>query len=121
MTPYRVLIIDDHDFVRFGLRSVVERQGHVVEEADDGLDGVRKALLWSPDVIVMDIDMPLLDGYEAARHLRQMLGDKVRLIALTGHDEPKRARAAGFDVHLLKPMDPEQVCSCLMSGEFALD
>lgn len=118
MPPSRILIIDDHDFVRFSLRSVLEVQGHVVEEADDGLDGVRKARLWKPDVVLIDIDMPLLDGYGVARHLRQMFGDEVRLIALTGQDEPQRVLAAGFDVHLLKPTDPEQICSCLFSYEF---
>jgi CheY-like chemotaxis protein len=121
MTPRRVLLIDDHDFIRFGLRFVLERQGHIVEEADDGLAGVRKAILWMLDVVVVDMDMPLLDGYGVARHLRQTLGKEVRLIALTGLDEPHRARAAGFDVHLLKPADPEQVCNCLMSCELSLD
>lgn len=121
MTVRRVLIIDDHDLLRFSLRSMLERQGHVVEEADDGLDGVRKALLWKPDVVVVDMDMPLLDGYGVARHLRQTLGGEVRLIALTGLDEPQRALAAGFDVHLLKPTDSAQVCGCLRSGEFAPD
>jgi CheY-like chemotaxis protein len=121
MTARRVLLIDDHDLLRFSLRSVLERQGHMVEEADDGLDGVQKALHWKPDVVVMDIGMPLLDGYEVARHLRQTLGNEVRLIALTGHDQPHRARAAGFDVHLLKPADPQQLCSCLMSDGFSPD
>jgi CheY-like chemotaxis protein len=121
MTARRVLIIDDHDLLRFSLRLVLERQGHRVEEADDGLDGVRKALLWKPDVILVDMDMPLLDGYGVARHLRQTLGDAVRLIALTGLDEPQRALAAGFDVHLLKPTEPEQLCRCLLSGKFSPD
>jgi two-component system, sensor histidine kinase len=120
MTARRVLIIDDHDFLRFSLRSILERQGHVVEEADDGLDGVRKALLWKPDVVVVDMDMPLLDGYGVARHLRQTLGKEVRLIALTGHDEPQRAHAAGFDVHVLKPMAPEQLCSCLSNSDMVV-
>ncbi len=117
MPSSRVLIIDDHDIVRLSLRSLLEGQGHTVEEADDGLDGLRKALHWKPDVVLIDLDVPLLDGYGVARHLRQKLGEEIRLIALTGQDEPQRVRAAGFDAHLLKPADPEQICSCLTGGE----
>jgi CheY-like chemotaxis protein len=84
MTRHRVLLIDDHDHVRFGLRPILEGQGHAVEEADDGLDGVRKALAWRPDVVVSDIDMPLLDGYGVARQIRRALGCGVRLVALSG-------------------------------------
>jgi two-component system, sensor histidine kinase len=113
MTPLRVLVVDDHDHIRFGLRRLLERQGHLVEEADDGLDGVRKALAWKPDAAVVDLEMPILDGYGVARRVRQALGDGVRLIALTGHDDPLGALAAGFDACLRKPAEPERVCSLL--------
>src|SRR5262245_50753667 len=73
MTRCRVLLIDDHDNIRFGLRCLFEAQGHTVQEADDGLDGVRKARAWRPHVAVVDIDMPLLDGYGVARQIRQAL------------------------------------------------
>ena len=109
MTRYRILLIDDHDHVRFGLRRVLEGQGHVVEEADDGLDGVRKALAWRPEVVVADIDMPLLDGYGVARQIRQALGCGVRLIALSGRCDRERVLAAGFDAYFLKPAELEGI------------
>ena len=109
MTPQRVLLIDDHDPVRFGLRRVLEGQGHAVEEADDGLEGVRKALAWGPDVVVADLDMPLLDGYGVARQIRRALGPGVRLVALSGRHDRERVLTAGFDAHFLKPADPEGI------------
>ena len=109
MTRRRVLLIDDHDHVRFGLRRVLEGQGHEVEEADDGLEGVRKALAWGPDVVVADIDLPLLDGYGVARQIRQALGSGVRLVALSGRNDGERVLAAGFDAQFLKPADPEGI------------
>ena len=111
MTPLRVLVVDDHDPIRIGLRRLLEGQGHLVEQADDGLDGVRKALAWKPDVAVVDLEMPIVDGYGVARRVRQALGAGVRLIALTGHDDASGALAAGFDTFLQKPADPDRVCS----------
>jgi two-component system, sensor histidine kinase len=107
----RILLIEDDDSTRLALRLLLEGRGHTVEEADDGLDGVRKALTSKPEVILLDLEMPVQDGYGVARRVRQALGGGVRLIALTGHDQPERALAAGFDAHLLKPADPERVCS----------
>jgi CheY-like chemotaxis protein len=105
----RVLLVDDNDNLRFALRKVLEGRGHTVEEADDGLEGVRKAVAWKPDVAVVDIEMPVVDGYGLARRVRAALGTGIRLIALTGHEDPERAYAAGFDAWLLKPADPELV------------
>ena len=112
----RVLLVDDNDQVRLALRLVLEGWGHVVEEADDGLDGVRKALDWRPEVAVVDIDMPVLDGYGLARRVRRALGRGVRLIAFTAHDDRERTLASGFDAHLLKPADPERVHHLLFQG-----
>jgi CheY-like chemotaxis protein len=111
MTQLRVLVVDDHDLFRVLLRRLLEGQGHLVEEADDGVDGVRKALAWKPDVAVVDLEMPVVDGYGLARRVRQALGSGVRLIALTAHDDASGARAAGFDAFLKKPADAERVCS----------
>jgi CheY-like chemotaxis protein len=107
--PRRVLLVDDDDTARLSLRLVLEGFGHTVEEADDGLDGLVKALAWRPDAAVVDIEMPIVDGYGLARRVREAIGGDIRLIALTGHDQPERALAAGFDDHLLKPVDPEQI------------
>jgi CheY-like chemotaxis protein len=116
MTPLRVLLVDDHDHVRFGLRRLLELRGHTVEEAEDGLDGVRKALAWAPHVAVVDLDMPVFDGCGVARRVREALGEGVRLIALTGLDAPARALAAGFDSYLRKPADPDRLCSLVQEA-----
>jgi CheY-like chemotaxis protein len=108
MTQQRILLIDDHDPVRFGLRCLLEAEGYQVEEADDGLEGVRKARDWRPHVAVVDIDLPLLDGYGVVRQMRELFGDDIRLIALTGREERERALAAGFDAYLRKPAAPER-------------
>src|SRR3954451_20078231 len=106
MPTRRILLIDDEDDVRLSLRLLLEVSGYEVEEADDGLDGVQKALSWGPDVALVDLDMPVMDGYGLARRVREALGGAIRLIALTGRDDRDRALAAGFDDHLLKPADP---------------
>ena len=103
--PRRVLLVEDNESTREALRLVLEGNGYAVEEADDGLDGLRKAIASKPDVVVVDIDMPVFDGYGVARRVREALGRSVRLVALTGHDERERAFAAGFDAHLIKPVD----------------
>jgi len=108
-SPRRVLLVEDNDDQRFMLRKLLEGWGHTVEEADDGLDGVQKAIAWRPDVIMTDIEMPVVDGFGLARRVREILGQDVLLIALTGHDNRDRALAAGFDVHLLKPADFSRV------------
>jgi CheY-like chemotaxis protein len=109
MTARRILLVEDNDSLRSALRLVLEGWGHTVEEADDGLDGVSKAVSWKPDVALVDIEMPVFDGYGVARRVREALGKTIRLIALTGLDEPERIFAAGFDAHLLKPADPERI------------
>jgi CheY-like chemotaxis protein len=93
----RVLLVEDNDPTRLALRLLLEGRGHTVEEADDGLDGVRKALASKPEVILVDIDMPVFDGYGVAWRVREALG-------------------GGFDAHLLKPADPERVCSLVQGA-----
>ncbi len=113
----RILLVEDNEQTRESMRMVLEGSGHIVEEADDGLEGVTKAAAWKPDVVLMDIEMPVFDGYGVARRIRETLGAKVRLIALTGHDDRERALAAGFDIHLLKPADPEEVLRFVQGSE----
>jgi len=104
----RVLVIEDNPDSRESLRMLLQLWGHEVEVAGDGLRGVRRALEWEPEVAVVDIGLPLLDGYEVARRLRSALDGKVRLVALTAYGDPddvRSALAAGFDAHLTKPAD----------------
>ena len=110
--PRRVLVIEDNADGRETMRLLLELWGHQVEVAPDGARGLRKALEWQPEVALVDIGLPLLDGYEVARGVRSALKKAVRLIALTSHGRPEdkeRAYAAGFDVHLTKPAEAEEL------------
>lgn len=109
----KVLVVDDNTAAADMLALVVRMLGHDVSTAYDGQQGVEAAQERRPDVILMDIGMPRLNGYEAARHIRQQVwGQAIRLVALTGwgQDEDKqRARDAGFDKHLVKPAEPAEL------------
>jgi CheY-like chemotaxis protein len=92
------------------LRLVLESMRHEVRVAADGVQAVAIAKEFKPEVVLLDLGMPRMDGFEAARQIRQALGDQVMLVAVSGwgQDEDKRrARGAGFDMHLTKPADPE--------------
>jgi signal transduction histidine kinase/CheY-like chemotaxis protein len=103
----RVLVVEDHDDARRSLQRLLQLWGHTVHVAEDGAAGVSLAASVRPDIALVDIGLPGLDGYEVARRIRAKLADAVRLVALTGYGQPEdeaRARAAGFDVHLVKPV-----------------
>ena len=105
-----VLIADDNPDTVEMMRLMLSLHGHEVSVARDGVSAVAQAEALRPQVVFLDIGMPRMDGYEAARRIRQSLGRKVLLVALTGwgQDEDKqRSREAGFDHHLTKPPDPE--------------
>jgi CheY-like chemotaxis protein len=98
------------------LRNLLRLLGHEVHEARDGLAGVREARRIRPDVALIDIGLPELDGYEVARRVRAD-APHVRLVAVTGYGQPddvERSRAAGFDVHLVKPVDAQQLQQALL-------
>jgi CheY-like chemotaxis protein len=108
----RVLVVEDHPDGRDVLRLMLELYGFQVEEACNGVEGVQKAVTWQPDVAVVDISLPLLNGYEVARQIKAAVPGRIRLIALTAYGQPadkQRAFEAGFDVHLTKPADPEEL------------
>jgi CheY-like chemotaxis protein len=117
-----VLIVEDNADVRMALRALLEHAGHVVYEAEDGQAGIDAALRFKPDVVLIDIGLPRVDGYEVARKLRERreaLGAGVRLVAVTGYGQPedrRRAREAGFDEHLVKPVDPAALQRALGRG-----
>jgi signal transduction histidine kinase/CheY-like chemotaxis protein len=106
----RVLVAEDNIDAAEMMRALLELKGHDVRVAGDGLEAVAIAREFSPLIAFLDIGMPHLDGYEAARQIRAALGQRVTLVALTGwgQDEDKRrSREAGFDHHLTKPPEPE--------------
>lgn len=77
---------------------------------------MRLAVDWTPDVAIIDIGLPEIDGYEVAARIRRRVGDAVRLIALTGYGDPEArdlAMNAGFDEHLVKPVDPDRLAELI--------
>ncbi len=103
----RILLVEDNSDVREGLKTLLEEEGHEVRTAGDGIEGVELALAHQPEVALVDIGLPRLDGYAVARSLREALGPHVLLVALTGYGLPedrRRALESGFDAHLTKPV-----------------
>ncbi len=109
----RIVVIDDNDDIRETMQQLLQSLGHVVEVAADGLTGVELVLKERPQVALVDIGMPGLDGYEVAQKLRAELGpNQLRLVAMTGFGQSSdrdRALAAGFDSHLIKPARTDQI------------
>jgi CheY-like chemotaxis protein len=109
-TMKRVLVVDDNADSAESLSLLLELMGHTVRTAHDGEEALEQAETFRPELVLMDIGMPRMDGYEAARRIREALGASVVLVALTGwgQDEDKRrSHDAGFNYHLTKPPDPE--------------
>jgi signal transduction histidine kinase/CheY-like chemotaxis protein len=107
-TSAPIVLVEDHDDSRELLRDILETYGHRVTAASTGRAGVQAALAERPEVMIIDIGLPELDGYSVARRVREALGGAVYLIALTGYGQPddrRRAAEAGFDVHVTKPID----------------
>ena len=111
----RVLLVDDNHDAAELLAEVLRASGHRVAVASDGPTALRVAAEFHPDRALLDIGLPVMDGYELARRLRSQLGP-VRLIAVTGYGQPDdraRAKQAGFDAHLVKPVDLDELKAAL--------
>ena len=110
MGRLRVLVVDDNVDVADSLARLLRLLGSEVRTAHDGLEGVEAAAAYRPDLILLDIGMPRLNGYDACRRIReQPWGKGIRIVAVTGwgQDEDKRhSQEAGFDRHLVKPVRP---------------
>jgi CheY-like chemotaxis protein len=116
-TARKILIIEDHPDSRETLRMLLEAWGHRVAVAEDGQVGLTMALAWKPDAAVVDIGLPVLDGFQVARQVRDAFHDEILLIALTGFSQPedrRRAMEAGFNAHMAKPADFEQLEQLLL-------
>jgi len=113
----RVLIVDDNRDAADSLSELLKMTGNDTRTAYDGQEGVDAAAEFVPDVILLDIGLPLLNGYEACRLIRdQPKGKSIVLIALTGwgqDDDRRRSREAGFDHHMVKPVDPRALLKML--------
>jgi CheY-like chemotaxis protein len=112
----RILVIEDQADARRALQRLLQIWGHDVEVAEDGVRGVDAATNRPPEIALIDVGLPGLDGYEVARRLRAAIGRSIRLVALTGYGQPEdreRAFDAGFDLHLVKPVDRDQLSDAL--------
>lgn len=119
----QIVIVEDNRDVREMLKQLLEMDGHEVETAADGEAGVELIELHRPDVALVDLSMPKLDGLELARRIRsRSTNSRVYLVALTGHGQPndiRRTKAAGFDAHLVKPISIEKLNSLLAKRQKA--
>lgn len=103
----RVLIVDDAEIVAQGLGALLTHVGHTVAVAYDGPEALARAEEFAPEVVLLDIGLPGMDGYEVAVQLRQRFGKDIFLVALTGYSQSEdlqKAERAGFDRHLVKPV-----------------
>jgi PAS domain S-box-containing protein len=109
----KVLIVDDYDDAAESLAELLEAEGFATRVAHDGADALATAAEFQPAVALVDIGLPTMDGYEVARRLHATPGlEQVRLIAATGYGQEsdrRRAQAAGFDAHIVKPIDAAHI------------
>lgn len=117
----RILVIDDYSDAAESLALMLQTKGYDAITAECGEQGVERAVDFRPQIVLLDIGLPDIDGYEVARRLRKLPETQgAILIALTGYGQPEdheRSRASGFDYHLLKPVDTEALSALLaLSG-----
>jgi signal transduction histidine kinase/ActR/RegA family two-component response regulator len=112
----RVLLVEDNDDVREMLQAALAVEGHEVQAVTDGAAALELALRFRPEVAIVDIGLPGMDGCELGVALRARFGDGVRMIALSGYGLPEdmdRSARAGFEAHLVKPVDPARLAALL--------
>jgi CheY-like chemotaxis protein/two-component sensor histidine kinase len=119
--PKRILIVDDNADSANSLAQVLGLDGHVAEPVYSGREALQRVTEFKPQVVLLDLGLPEMDGYEVARRLRARpeLAD-IRIVALTGYgqlEDLRRTREVGFDEHLTKPLDFGALARMLMGGE----
>ena len=116
----RILVVDDNHDAAASLALMLTVMGNETQTAHDGLEALEVAQAFRPDVVLLDIGMPKLNGYEVCRHIRQQAwGKGMTLFALTGwgqEEDQRRSLEAGFDAHLVKPVLPATLENLLVSG-----
>ena len=112
-SPCRVLVVDDNADAALTMALMLRMSGHEVETAEDGLQALEIASVFGPQVVLLDLGMPKLNGYETAKRIREApWGHNVSLVALTGWGQPKdrqRTLEAGFNAHLVKPVGSSEL------------
>ncbi len=119
----RVLIVDDNQDAADSVAQFLQLEGHEVKTVGDGMQAIACAPVFAPQVVVLDIGLPVLSGYEVALRLRELPATRHALIvALTGYgqkEDKQRAMAAGFDHHFVKPTDPHALTAFIASWDAA--
>ena len=108
----RVLIVDDNEDAAESMAQILRLMGHHAEVSFSAPKALQIAADVDPDLVLLDIGMPEMDGHEVARRLRRILRADVRLVAVTGYgadEDRRRSREAGFDEHAVKPVMPESI------------
>ena len=111
-----VMIIEDDLDNRQMLSALLKLEGFDVSAAEDAEEGIQRICQHPPDVALVDLHMPTVDGFEVVRRIRSTLGDSIRIYALTGHgasEDVEKALAAGFDAHFVKPIDIDRLLQML--------
>ncbi|RYZ73599.1 MAG: response regulator [Proteobacteria bacterium] len=114
-SPLKILVVDDAPDNQQLLWRYLTKQGAIVETAENGLVGSRMALIGTYDIVLMDIQMPVMDGYSATAKLREA-GYKTPIIALTAHamtEVRRKALNVGYTDHLPKPINPKQLIAAV--------
>jgi len=122
-SSFRILVVDDNRDSADSLSEMLKMTGNDTRTAYDGQAGVDVAGEFRPDVILLDIGLPKLNGYEACRRIRnEPWGQRIVLIAVTGwgqDEDRRRSHEAGFDRHLVKPVDPQALMTILAGIDVA--
>ncbi|HEY5925486.1 MAG TPA: ATP-binding protein, partial [Kofleriaceae bacterium] len=108
LRPFRVLVVDDNEDAAYLFSEALRKLGHKVEVAHDGPSALAVARQRPPEIAFLDIGLPVMDGYELGRRLKELGVDAPKLVAVTGYGHSSdrvRSRDAGFDLHLVKPVD----------------
>jgi PAS domain S-box-containing protein len=120
-SPLRIMIVDDNEDAANSLGMLLDLMGNDIRMGHDGLEAMNLAREYRPDVVLLDIGLPKLNGYEVARSIRQEpWGERTVLIAVTGWGQEadrRRSRESGFDHHMVKPVDPDELMRILAGLE----
>ncbi len=120
----RILVVDDNQDGADLMSVLLKLQGHAVEVAHDGVAALKSAAAFDPDVVLLDIGLPGLDGYAVAKQLRDSAtGRPPCLIAMTGYgtdEDRRRTQEAGFDHHIVKPIEPADLNALLARSMAAM-